>query len=94
MKYVGATNGFIRWPFMVEGIIIGVISALISVVILGFTYNFVVGKIVSSSIVNTIGANLLPFNEMISILLTVYILMGIGIGAIGSAISMKKYLEV
>ena len=38
--------------------------------------------------------HLLPFNEMISILLTVYILMGIGIGAIGSAISMKKYLEV
>lgn len=39
MKYVGATNGFIRWPFVVEGIIIGVISALISILLLGLAYN-------------------------------------------------------
>ena len=94
MKYVGATNGFIRWPFMVEGIIIGIISAIISVVILGFTYNFVASKIVASGTMATIGYSLLTFSDMISMLFTVYIIMGIGIGAIGSAISMKKYLEV
>ena len=43
MKYVGATNGFIRWPFMVEGIVIGVVSALLSVSLLGLSYNYVVG---------------------------------------------------
>lgn len=94
MKYVGATNGFIRWPFMVEGIIIGIISALISVVILGFTYNFVAGKVVGSSMVSLMGLNLLSFSDMFTMLFVVYIIMGIGIGAIGSAISMKKYLEV
>ena len=94
MKYVGATNGFIRWPFMVEGIIIGIISAIISVVILGFTYNFVADKIITSGTMATIGYGLLTFSDMISMLFTVYIIMGIGIGAIGSAISMKKYLEV
>ena len=94
MKYVGATNGFIRWPFMVEGIIIGIISAIISVVILGFTYNFVASKIVASGTMATIGYSLLTFSDRISMLFTVYIIMGIGIGAIGSAISMKKYLEV
>ncbi len=94
MKYVGATNGFIRWPFMVEGIIIGIISAIISVVILGFTYNFVAGKLVGSSMASLIGLNLLSFSDMFTMLFIVYIVMGIGIGAIGSAISMKKYLEV
>ena len=94
MKYVGATNGFIRWPFMVEGIIIGIVSALISVVILGFVYNFVANKLISSSLVSTLSINLLTFSDMFSMLFIVYIAMGIGIGAIGSAISMKKYLEV
>lgn len=44
MKYVGATNGFIRWPFMVEGILIGIISSFITVLILGITYNSVAEK--------------------------------------------------
>ena len=61
MKYVGATNGFIRWPFMVEGIIIGIVSALISVVILGFAYNFVADKLVGSSMVTILNLNLLTF---------------------------------
>ena len=94
MKYVGATNGFIRWPFMVEGIIIGIISALITIVILGFTYNFIADKLMSGSMSTTYGLRLLTFSEMLSMLLTVYVIMGIGIGTIGSAISMKKYLEV
>lgn len=94
MKYVGATNGFIRWPFMVEGIIIGIISALISIVILGFVYNFVADTIINSSMATTLQLNLLTFSNMFSMLLVVYIVMGTGIGAIGSAISMKKYLEV
>ena len=93
MKYVGATNGFIRWPFMVEGIIIGIISALISIVILGFTYNFAVDKFING-MATTLEINLLTFSDMLSMLLIVYIIMGTGIGAIGSAISMKKYLEV
>ena len=94
MKYVGATNGFIRWPFMVEGIIIGIVSALISVVVLGFVYNFIADKLINSGMSTTFGLNLLTYSDLISMLLIVYIIMGIGIGAIGSAISMKKYLEV
>ena len=94
MKYVGATNGFIRWPFMVEGIIIGIVSALITVVILGFAYNFIVDGITQNATMATIGVGLLSFSDMLSMLLIVYIIIGIGIGAIGSAISMKKYLEV
>ena len=88
MKYVGATNGFIRWPFMVEGIIIGIISALISIIILGFSYDFVAEKIMEG-LSSTLTLNLLTFSDMLSMLLTIYIIIGIGIGAIGSAISMR-----
>ena len=94
MKYVGATNGFIRWPFIVEGIIIGVISALISVLILGGVYNFVASKIMEGAMTSLLNLNLLQFMDMFNMLLLVYLGIGIGIGAIGSVISMRKYLEV
>ena len=93
MKYVGATNGFIRWPFMVEGIIIGVVSALITIIILGFSYDVVAEKIMAV-LSSTLPLSLLTFSDMLSMLLIIYIVMGIGIGAIGSAISMRKYLDV
>ena len=94
MKYVGATNGFIRWPFMVECIIIGLISVLISLVILAFAYNAVTAQIQQSLINSMINIPLLTFQELFKTLLIVYLVLGIGIGALGSAISMKKYLEV
>lgn len=95
MKYVGATNGFIRWPFMVEGILIGIVAALISAVVLGFSYNLVADAIISNGFLDLSGGlSLLTFSDMFGMLLLVYIVMGIGIGAIGSAISMKKYLQV
>lgn len=95
MKYVGATNSFIRWPFMVEGIIIGIVAALISILIIGVSYDFLVEKILASSITNVIKTiTLLPFEAMFGKILIVYLVLGVGIGAIGSGISMRKYLKV
>ena len=92
MKYVGATNGFIRWPFIVEGIIIGVVAALLSVFLLGVSYNYVTGQ--AAGTVETINISLLQFSDTFNILILTYLILGIGIGTIGSAISMRKYLEV
>ena len=94
MKYVGATNGFIRWPFMVEGMIIGIASALFSLLILGGIYNYVAEKIAIAFVSIQLPVQLLTFSDIFNWLLVVYLIIGIGIGAIGSAISMKKYLEV
>lgn len=94
MKYVGATNGFIRWPFIVEGIIIGVISAMISILILGLSYNLILNKIMESSVTSMISITLLPFSEIFTLVVSVYLGLGIGIGCLGSIISMRKYLEV
>ena len=94
MKYVGATNSFIRWPFVVEGIIIGVLSAGISILIVGGSYKVIATKLLESSVVQNLGITLLSFNDMFNMLIIVYLILGIGIGILGSSMSMKKYLEV
>ena len=94
MKYVGTTNSFIRGPFIVEGVIIGVISAIITLVILGLAYNGVMGSIGESVLIQEMGFGLLSFSEMFYLVLTVYLVLGVGIGVLGSVISMRKYLKV
>ncbi len=94
MKYVGATNSFIRWPFIVEGIIIGVISALFTMLLIYGGYTLVMGKIAAAMAKIDLTVSLLSFNELYKLILIVYMALGIGIGVIGSSISMRKYLEV
>lgn len=94
MKYVGATNRFIRWPFIIEGIIIGILAAGITLLLIGFIYDFVLKSIEQSNILQTMGVTLLQFPEIVQSIAIVYLILGIGVGVIGSAISMKKYLDV
>ena len=94
MKYVGATNSFIRTPFMIEGIIIGITSSIISLGIVGALYNWVAIKMAQSDTIQSIGINMLQFKELFSGIVTVYLILGAGIGIVGSRFSMKKYLDV
>ena len=94
MKYVGATNSFIRWPFIVEGMIIGVIASAISILVIAVVYNLIAEQMVNSQFMRTVGISLVGFAEMFSSIIFVYMLLGVGIGAIGSIISMRKYLKL
>ena len=94
MKYVGATNSFIRTPFMIEGIIIGIVSSAISLGLVGALYNWCTIKMAQSETMQTIGINMLQFKDLFSSILIVYIILGVGIGIIGSRVSMRKYLDV
>ena len=94
MKYVGATNSFIRWPFIVEGMIIGILASIISIVIVGGAYTFIADKLVSSEFMQLINMSLISFGDMFNSIIFVYMLLGIGIGVLGSMISMRKYLKV
>jgi len=94
MKYVGATNGFIRFPFIIEGIIIGVVAGAITILLLGLAYNGIMPAFANSETSMTIGINIISFSELFNSIAMVYLILGIGIGVIGSSISMKKYLEV
>lgn len=94
MKYVGATNSFIRWPFVIEGIIIGLIAAILTLVIVGLLYDVIIQKIEASKVLQQLGVTLLQFTEIVKPITIVYAVLGIGLGVIGSSVSMKKYLEV
>lgn len=94
MKYVGATNSFIRGPFLVEGIIIGFIAACITVVLVTFAYDLVITNIESSQVLQTMNITLLQYAQILDKILIIYAVLGVGIGMFGSAFSMKKYLEV
>ena len=93
MKYVGATDSFIRWPFVIEGIIIGIVAALLSILVLGIAYSLITNA-AANSIISTMGIKLLSFTDMTTLLVIVYMVLGIGICALGSSISMRKYLQV
>lgn len=94
MKYVGATNGFIRFPFIVEGIIIGLIAGAITILLIGLAYNSLMPMFASTKTSINLGINIVSFADMFASIVIVYMILGIGIGVIGSSISMKKYLEV
>ena len=89
MKAVGATNNFIRFPFVVVGVVLGVAAAGITMVIIYFVYKAVLGAVQESMM--TQGA--VPFTSFMWPLLGIFLLLGVLAGAIGSLISLGKYLR-
>ena len=94
MKYVGATNSFIRWPFAVEGIIIGLISGAVSIGVLSGLYTLAARNSGFINFLSKIGLTLLNFSDMLNLILIVYFILGVGIGIVGSSVSMRRYLKV
>lgn len=89
MKAVGATDSFIRIPFVVEGVTIGIISAVLSEAIL-----FVCYRVATENILTSLkGADIVKFGEIAWMLLAVFIIIGILAGAVGSLIMIRKYLH-
>ena len=79
---------------MVEGILIGVMAALIAILVVGLMYNSIISNIGQSEIVKELEITFVTFSDMFRLLIMVNLILGIGIGVIGSSISMRKYLEV
>ena len=96
MKYVGATNGFIRWPFFVEGTSVGLISGLLAAGLVIGAYALVVNKVgaMSGFWGPILGSCLLSVGQVWPIVLGAFLIFGVVIGSIGTATSIRKYLEV
>lgn len=92
MKYVGATNWFVRGPFLVEGIIIGVIASLIAVAIVGFAYYKFV-DVFSSKVLILFSTGMIPYQFIIENLIIIFVALGISIGSLGSILSMRRFLK-
>lgn len=90
MKYVGATDWFIRWPFIIEGIMLGVGGALIAVVFISQIYSGLIHEVYQSLAFLPLIPQY-PFITNISILL---LIVGAAIGALGSSISLRKFMKV
>ncbi|MEG0546690.1 MAG: permease-like cell division protein FtsX [Oscillospiraceae bacterium] len=91
MKAVGATNWFIRWPFLIEGVLLGIIAGVVSLGILWGLYELAV--LAFGSIIQVMNFTLVPFTDYIWNILAVFIGIGIFTGGFGSLISMGKYLK-
>ena len=96
MKYVGATNAFIRWPFFVEGMSVGLIAALVSSGVVMGAYAIVLHYAgdLSGFWNSLLGVSLLPLSQVWYWLLGGFAAFGILIGSLGTATSIHKYLEV
>ena len=93
MKYIGAKDSFVRAPFVIEGILIGVVGATIPLIILYFAYEKAVSTIISKfSVLNTI-LEFLPVTEVYKFLLPIGLALGVGIGFIGSFLTIRKHLR-
>ena len=94
MKSVGATNGFIRWPFVIEGILLGIISALLSLAAVWGVYT-VAKRSVASMLggIMGIGNSLVEFKDYVFLLLGAFLVIGILSGVIGSMVSIRRYLK-
>ncbi|MCA0984801.1 permease-like cell division protein FtsX [Halobacillus yeomjeoni] len=92
MKMVGATNWFIRWPFLVEGVLIGILGALIPIGLVVFGYDYLYTTITTRY--PTLFIDLLPVYPFVLKVSGLLVLMGMTIGLWGSFTSIRKYLKV
>lgn len=94
MKYIGATDAFVRAPFLLEGMVLGVIGAAIPLVILYFAYNSAVTYVLTKFNVLMGVVEFIPVGRIYMTLLPIGLALGIGIGLLGSFWTTRKHLKV
>ena len=90
MRYVGATDWFIRWPFMLEGMTLGFCGAVVAALLINGTYSALLGKIHATLAF----LPMLPATPLLYYVSVFILVAGTGIGALGSFISLRKFLKV
>lgn len=91
MKAVGATNWFIRWPFIIEGVIIGIVSGFVAELLVFGLYELTLKNI--GNVFSMLGGAAIPFSAYAVKMLIAFIFVGILAGAVGSIVSMARYLK-
>ena len=94
MRLIGAKNIFIEAPFLIEGVIIGLVGAALPLVVLYYLYHKVILYVAEEFNMLTSVMKFLPVNELFSTLLPVGMLLGVGIGFFGSIVTSRRHLRV
>lgn len=93
MRYIGAANGFIKAPFRAEGVLIGLIGSVIPMAVIYVGYDQIIGWMTDKFRVITVFVDFVPVKNIMIYLVPVSLVIGIIIGLIGSAITIRKYLK-
>lgn len=94
MKYIGATDFFVRAPFILEGMLIGALGAFLPLWLIYTLYNYVVSYIMERFTILSKFLAFLPVEQIFGVLTPVSIILGVGIGFLGSIITVRKHLRV
>lgn len=94
MKLIGATNMFVRAPFIIEGVIIGLVGSAIPLIIIRLIYDRLINFVVSKFGVLANSIPFAPVNQIFAILIPMGLGIGAGIGLVGSILSLRKHLKV
>ena len=92
MKYLGATDWFVRGPFLFEGIILGFVSATISTALMYVIYSRLIG-VVGPDIMRMLSVPVVPTSYLIPNVMIIFIALGVGVGTCGSIISIRRFLD-
>jgi len=93
MKLIGATDSFVRAPFIVEGLLLGLIGTVIPLLILYFAYNKLLGKIIDKYL-GSLSSVFMDVNAIYHYLIPLGLVLGLGIGLLGSIITVRRHLQV
>ena len=92
MKMVGATNGFIRLPFVVEGFVLGMLGAMVAFFVLWTMYNLLVSRLADIDTLKLF--SFVPFTELLKPMVATFVAAGLFVGIVGSWTSIRKFLDV
>lgn len=90
MKYIGATDWFIRWPFLIEGFLLGMFGALAAAIVVIVVYSYSIVRLETILTFFT----LIPARELFKNIISIFLVIGIGIGCLASTFSIRKHLKV
>lgn len=94
MKYIGATDFFVRFPFVIEGILIGILGSLVPLAIVYLVYNNIIGLVLNKFTVLHSILKFLTVGEIFHTLVPISVCIGVGIGFIGSVTTVRKHIRV
>lgn len=92
MKYLGATNSFVRAPFILGGIIVGIVSAVVATGLTHLIYSRISG-IIGEDVNRILSINFVPAEQLSMVLLAMFLILGVLIGSVGSMISIRRFLD-
>jgi len=93
MQYIGASNGYVRGPFILEGLLLGLLGSIIATIVVLNAYDYLVGY-GNQKLAPLLSFNFIPATSISTDILIIFVTIGIGIGILGSIVSLKKFLNV